>query len=150
MRACVKAGEISITGRSRGIAFIWLVPDQARCGFHCFPPIITSVLLHKQKARNESRALLASTESAERFHHGRAPNSRSNNYQYCFFGWLKWTLPKLNLLSLVTPLLALIGVKMGFGLTVFLFVHAGSLLIEPDTLNDIKHCYSIPLREVTT
>ncbi len=46
-----------------------LGPDRALCGFHCFPPIIKSVLLHKQKAWNESRALHAHVENAEKFKH---------------------------------------------------------------------------------
>lgn len=51
------------------LAAICLVPDRVLCGFHCFPPIITSILLHKQNAWNESRAVLARTENVKKFHH---------------------------------------------------------------------------------
>lgn len=40
----------------RTLACSSLVPDQVLCGYHSFPSIIKSVLLHKQKARNEKQS----------------------------------------------------------------------------------------------
>lgn len=45
------------------LAGLCLASDQALCGLYCFPPIIKSVLLHKQKAWNESRAVHVYTET---------------------------------------------------------------------------------------
>lgn len=47
------------------LAGLSLVPDQALCGFHCFPPLIKSVLLHKQNAWNESRTVHTHAENIE-------------------------------------------------------------------------------------
>lgn len=44
----------------RELAGSGLVPDQALCGYHSFPSIIKSVLLHKQKAWNAEQCTLAS------------------------------------------------------------------------------------------
>lgn len=60
----LKTGEISINERHRASQHS-AGADQALCGFYCFPPIVTSVLLHKQKAWNESRAVLARTENVK-------------------------------------------------------------------------------------
>lgn len=48
------------------LAGLCLALDQVLCGFHCFPPLIKSVLLHKQKAWNESRAARKHAENVKK------------------------------------------------------------------------------------
>lgn len=50
------------------LASLGLMPEQALCGFHCFPPLIKSVLLHEQKVWNESRAVHTHTENEKKSH----------------------------------------------------------------------------------
>lgn len=60
----------------RELAGSGLVPDQALCGYHSFPSIIKSVLLHKQKAWNEKQSSARERASAENVNISFVPEQR--------------------------------------------------------------------------